>query len=324
MSAQGSESQSTRRFIGVAEPATKSTPYAVLTDYPTDDPHSAVGQVYRFEIDGGKSKAMSALSTNDDLSVIWASPEGNLWVGSALGNIWTTSAVNWDASAIDGLDFEQVDPDFTWKVIELPLRPNENACRVSAIWGSSDRDVHVGTREGRLLHWDGKTWRHSYVDNGYAIVALHGSAADNVWAVGRKGVVLHFDGANWKRMSLPAGDEREDLSGVWASSNDRVHICSSAGVVFTGDRNELTHLGRGPNGFHGIAGLNADLYLSAQQGVCALRGDKLSYESDQLTTTGVYRLNSRLAFVEAEQDVPGLVIHDPANAEQPWIGCKAR
>jgi hypothetical protein len=320
---EGSEPSSIRRFLSVAEPANKSTPYAVLTDYPESDPKSAVGQVYRFELDGGKSKATSVLSTNDNLATIWASPEGNLWIGTALGNVWTTAAVNWDASAIDGLDWEQVDPDYQWKAIELPLRPDESICRVTALWGSSDSDIHASTREGKLLHWNGKTWSHSYVEGGFAIQAVHGSAPDNVWAVGRRGVVLHYNGKGWRRAGLPQGYEREDLSGVWVTA-EKVHICSSGGAVFRGDAKELSLIGNGPDGFHGIAELDGVYYLAAGKRVCSLRGDKMHIEGEQLTAAGVFRLNQRVAFVETQQDVPSLVIHDPANIEQPWIGCKAR
>jgi hypothetical protein len=256
--------------------------------------------------------------------VIWASPEGNLWVGSALGNIWTTAAVSWDVTAIEGLDLEQIDPDFQWKASELPLRPNESTCRVSAIWGSSDNDVHVGTREGKLLHWDGRTWRYTYVDGGYAIEHIHGSGASDVWAVGRRGVILHHAGKSWRRIALPAGHEREDLSGVCASAPEQVYICSSAGSVFRGSSRELSLLGHGPDAFLGIAELHGTCYLAANPRVCALQGDKLHIERDQLAAVGVFRLNDRVAFVEAQQELPSLVIHDPADAEQPWIGCKAR
>jgi hypothetical protein len=319
------EQSSIRRFISIAEPATKSTPYAVLTDYLEADPKNAVGQVYRFELDGGKSKSLSVLSTNDNLSVISASPEGNLWVGSALGNIWTTAAVSWDANAIDGLDWEQVDPDYQWKAIELPLWPNESRCRVSAIWGSSDSDVHVGTREGKLLRWNGKAWSYTYTEGGYAIESIHGSGANDVWAVGRRGVILHYAGKNWRHISLPEGHEREDLSGVCVSSPEQAHLCSAGGSVFRGTAKEINFLGHGPDTFHGIVELHGTCYVAANKRVCALEGDKLHIERDGLAAVGVFRLNNRVAFVEGQQEVPSLVIHDPAEAEdRAWVGYKAR
>lgn len=320
---EGSEPRSIRRFISVAEPTRKATPYAVLTDSLESDPKNAVGQVFRFELDGGKSKALSALSTNDNLATIWASPEGNLWVGSALGNVWTTAAVNWETSAIAGLDWEQVDPEFQWKAIELPLRPSESLCRVTALWGSSDSDVYASTREGALLHWNGKAWRHSYVEGGYAIQAVHGSAPDNVWAVGRGGVVLHYAGKGWRPVGLPQGHEREDLSGVWVTA-EKVHLCSSGGAIFRGDASELSLFRSGPDSFQGLAELDGTYYLAAGKRVCSLNGDRMHVESEKLTAAGVFRLNQRLAFVETQQDVPSVVIYDPANVEQPWIGCKAR
>ena len=94
--------------------------------------------------------------------------------------------------------------------------------------------------------------------------------------------------------------------------------------MFRGDPKGFRLVGNGPDGFHGIAELDGAYYFAAGKRVCSLHGDKMHVEGEQLTAAGVFRLNQRLAFVETQQDVPSIVIHDPASVEQPWIGCKAR
>jgi hypothetical protein len=307
-----STEETLRHFIDVAEPMGRDTPYAVLTD-----PSDASGALVRFEVGSDDSTGSAMLTTNDSLSTIWAAASGNLWVGSARGRVWTTADVSWDAKKIRGLEWESSDPDFEWKAVELP-RPST----VSAIFGSSDRDVHVGTAEGALLHWDGEQWRPSGSGSEQAIARLHGAASGEVWAVGGKGLTLHFDGRSWQRLALPGKDAQEDLTGVWVGSK-QTYICSAGGSIWSGDRAGLKHIGSFPYTFHGLVEFKGTLFLAGgDDGVCVLRGKNVEVERDTFFAVGVYALNQRLAFLQALQDPPAVVIHDPRQEEDnAWLGC---
>ena len=301
-----------QHFIDVAEPSNKRTPYAVLTD-----PSDASGAVVRFAISSDEASGSASLTTNDSLQRIWASPAGNLWLGSARGRVWTTAALDWDPKKIRGLSWEASDPDYEWKAVELP-----GTNQITAIYGSSDQDVHVGTAAGSVLHWNGAEWRQTLGDNTQAITRVHGAAAGDVWAVGDNGLVLHFDGRSWQRQALPGKAAQENLTGVWASA-EQVHICSSGGAIWTGDATRLTHVGSFPYMLHGVVEFAGKVFLAGgDDGVCVLQGKKVEVERDTFFAVGVYALNGRLAFLQALQDPPAVVIHDPKQEDDnAWLGC---
>jgi hypothetical protein len=317
------ESETIRHIIYVAEPADTNVPYGVLTQYDEHDPINAVGAVVRFEITEDQTDSKSTLETNDNLSCIWASPQGNLWVGSADGRIWTTSAVKWNANDISGLEWESRDPKFEWKGMELPRRRGKKSLNAAAISGSSDQDVYVGTFDGSILHWDGKSWTHSSTENTDSIQRMHGTGPKDQWAVGRNGVVLHYDGRAWKRLALPGDAGEENLTGVWASSADEVHICSTSGAIYTGSRNGLSRLGDYSYEFYGIVEFGGTMYLAGgDDGALVLKGNKVDVARDTFDAAGVYRLNQRLSFVQPIQEEPAIVVHDPKSKKRPWMLCE--
>ncbi len=162
-----------------------------------------------------------------------------------VAHVWSTAKVSWSPPDGDGLQWEQTDPDLTWKVGALPRMPNGRSVFGSALWGTSDADVHMGTFAGAILHWDGAAWAYTELENARPINALHGTGAANTWAVGRNGVVLHFDGARWAVVPLPGGVARgETLTGVWARSVDEVFICSTSGAIFHGNHRSAMGPGR--------------------------------------------------------------------------------
>jgi hypothetical protein len=315
------EGETISHIIYVAEPVGKNTPYALLTQYNEHDPMNAAGAVVRVEITDDTSTE-STLETNDNLSCLWASPGGNLWVGSADGRIWTTSAVQWDTNKIADLEWASKDPDYEWKGMELPRRRGKKSINAAAITGSSDKDVHVGTFDGSIVHWDGTSWTHSASENTDSIQRMHGTGPKDQWAVGRNGVVLHYDGRAWKRLALPGDSSDENLTGVWASSPDEVHICSTSGAIYTGNRNGLSRLGDYSHEFYGIVEYEGDMYLAGgDDGALVLKGNKVRVARDTFDATGVYRLNRRIAFVQPVQDEPAFVVRDPKHKKHPWMLC---
>ena len=115
-----------------------------------------------------------------------------------------------------------------------------------------------------------------------------------------------------------------NLTGVWALSAEEVYICSSSGALFHGSHNGLERLGEYPYRFYGIVEFDGELYLAAgDHGVCVLRGNVIEQVKKTFSTSGIYRLPTRIAFVEPNQsEKPRVVVHDPADPK-PWSGWSA-
>ena len=85
---------------------------AIRTVYWETDAIHAVGQVSRFVKQApGEYTGRTVVNTNDGLANVWASPDGNAWVGSAWGRVYTTAAVPWDQTKFNEVTIEQSDPD---------------------------------------------------------------------------------------------------------------------------------------------------------------------------------------------------------------------
>src|SRR5512145_2206534 len=308
MSTSDDEEDKVKEVISVAQPVGKPV-YAILTAYEPMDAINAVGQVVQFtEHSDGEISCDGILNTNDGLCFIWCSPQNNLWVGSSDGRVWTTADVKWDPSKIEGIEVTQSDPNFKWKGMDVLCEPKGESHMIATLWGSSDQDMHVGTFEGAILHWNGKKWSYGQRQNEQPLQDMHGTGPKNVWAVGRNGTVLHFDGNRWSKVPLPGDAEKgENLTGVWALSDDEVHVCSQSGAIF-----------------YGIVEFKEAMYLAAgDDGVCSLKGNKLKRVRKTFGTAGIFRLPTRLAFVEPDQsEEAGVVIHDPESGD-PWLGWTA-
>lgn len=310
-----------KHFIYAADPRVHDGFYGVYTTYFESDALAAVGAVYRFQnsADGLVGYSMS-LNTGDDLACVAASPEGNLWVGSSRGNVWTTADVTW-SSSLKGIESEQEDPHFSWKVMPAPQPDGRGGYNLSAIWASSDRNVYFGTFQGAIFNWDGGRWSVSHAENKTSIVRMHGTGASDIWAVGRDGLVLHFDGKGWRGVPLPQDDGAgEVLTGVWALSSDEVYICSSSGKIFHGSRHGLELVGAFPHSFFGIVEFEGRLLLAAgDAGVCELVGNRVEVVRGSFAATGVYAAERRVLFVEPAQKKPRVIVHEPSSAK-PWLG----
>ena len=323
------EPREIRHFIDAADAGTHNGFYALLTMYWETDALNAMGQICRFWKDPNDpdvSPYRTSLNTNEALECLWASPEGNLWVGSRWGRVWTTADVDWDANAIPGIDWEQEDPYFHWKGTLAPIHPRHQASpefgyNIAGIWCSSDHDVYFCTFDGDIMHWDGKQFRIVLVENDSSLIRMHGTGPNDVWAVGRDGIVLHSDGSGFRQVPLPDGlGEGEVLTGVWALSPEEVYICSTSGKVFRGGRHGLERVGDYPPSFYGIVGWQGRLILAGgDSGPMELQGNKLSQLRDTFAATAVYVLGDRVGFVEPAQVRPRVIVHDPTS-HNPWAG----
>jgi hypothetical protein len=290
--------------------------YMVQTSYWETDAGNAVGMILRSGW-GRDERYETDLSTNNQLRNLWSTTKGSLWVGSTDGNVWTTAGVPWGDSPPD-TEYEERPPKGRWKVMKLPSMQGFGFKPIlTAVWGTSDEDVHFGTFKGGLYHWEGRGWVQACPEVRSCINHIHGSATDDVYAVGEDGLILHWDGHVWRRLPYP-GDGTDGLTGVRALDRDESFICGRSGRILHGNRSGFEVLGEFRAPFYGISHFRGRLILAAgDAGVWELLGNRTAVLKDTIATVGVFELKRILAFVEPAQEPASLVEFDP-EADSPW------
>lgn len=168
----------------------------------------------------------------------------------------------------------------------------------------------AGTRDGRLIEWDGKEWRHALSPAGKA--RIHGMAFASLrsgwmvgdgffarwdgtrwkkadmrdiprmydvvltgngrgWAVGDHGAIFEYDGAAWKKMDVRGSFFR--LRAVACASPSACWTAGAAGAVFgwDGARWQRTRLGT-PERFTAVAVRDGQALLAGDRGTLFRRG----------------------------------------------------
>ncbi|HEX4422747.1 MAG TPA: hypothetical protein VH165_32755 [Kofleriaceae bacterium] len=292
--------------------------YLMFIDYRPDDPNSAAGHIHWIP-DSDDEEPAQILATNDPLTTLWASPSGSVWAASAHGNVYTTAKVTWPAPRVKGLDFDSLDPDVPFQVTTLPAtRGTRRPPNVTALWGTSDRDVFAGTYGGTIYHWDGRKWTEADLGAKRAINAIHGPAG-NVFAVGYDDVIAHFDGTEWRRLRDPDGGA-EVLTGVCWTGKQAV-ICSGSGRLLAATPAQVTTLASSNLPLQCVATLGPRILLGAgPKGVAELRNGVVKVIKDDVLAVNAMTGRDRVYFVEAAQEVSAFVIYDPEDEDEgPWI-----
>jgi hypothetical protein len=140
----------------------------------------------------------------NDAMAFWRSPAGKLyactswrvmlWNGS---NDWTT----------------------TYSMPEPEMQTNS----LAALWGRSDSEVYIGGKAGKILRFDGSTWKTEPTPGAGVINGISGNAAD-VYAVGDNALVWRRVGTAWQKVTgveLREGDHFTQIvtgaDGVYAA-----------------------------------------------------------------------------------------------------------
>ncbi|NEA97997.1 hypothetical protein [Streptomyces sp. SID13726] len=280
----------------------RGTTWFLLIAYRPGDSGRAAGYVFRRPVDG-TGPAENVLATNDTLRELWCSPLGHPWLTSTTGLVWTTAPVSWrDREATGDLEFEVPEGGLGWRHVELP-RQESNGLRPNpmAIWGSSDRDVHVATFGGVLYHWDGEVWTQHDPGLRKPIGALRGRGADDVYAVGYGSTLLHFDGARWRVLDDPDGPATDDiLTAVVFLPDGDVLISgkSRGGRVLRGSAERgFTVAGRHGLPLSDMALVDGRLFLAAgKSGAAELTDDGVRILRDDLAPWSVAGGRGRVYF----------------------------
>lgn len=99
---------------------------------------------------------------------------------------------------------------------------------VSAMWGSSDRDVWVFTLDGLGHHYDGTRWTDEMMPS--EAYSATGYGASNLWVGASAGRLMNYNGTRWTITSTR--DTAAPIRGIYIASSDRVALISSSAVQF--------------------------------------------------------------------------------------------
>lgn len=298
--------------------------FMLVTIYEESNGLNPVANIFRQGL-GRTADFDYVLNTNQPLGSLWVSPEGHLWCGSSNGNIWTSSPQTLPTTPA-GLDFDTPatadGTRLTWSVGSLPPHAVSSATPiVTAVWGTSDRDVHAGTFRGSFYHWDGVRWMEMPSGLNHAVNRFHGLASNDVYAVGYGGLISHFDGLTWQLIACPPeAGVAPTLTGVRAISETMVFICGTGGQVLIGNAVAgFRLLTREDVAFYGLAYFERRIVLAAgNDGVFELDGAVARLLKDNCQTVSVHECGDLLFFVEPSQDPGPRVIEYNPREERPW------
>jgi hypothetical protein len=302
---------------------TESAICHIELSYEEGDMGHSVGGVYGIPRDPVVGTVpRTILTTNDGLSVLWASQSNALWVASMSGHVATTAAVQWPLAK--GLIYRSHDPMVPWTVTALPpVRATGIAPNVTALWGIDDQNVFAGTYGGHIYSWNGTQWIQVYQgpEEGLGTIrAFGGDRADNVFAVGQNGVLLHFNGASWRQLVVPGNaNGRENFTGIHTYPNGEVIISAngSQGRLLHGTANGLMEIVRTPIQLIGLVVLGERVLLATGDGVAELFGNNVQMIKSNFSTTSVWPGRGRVFFLEPAPPASSYVEHDPRNTSAP-------
>ena len=300
--------------------ATERHVFVLLTIYEQSNALNPSGQLYRTTREREADSDL-LLSTNDALSCLWVSDDGEVWLGSSNGNLYTTAAVAFTPHRDAGLDVALETPGLDWHITTLPaLRASGRAPQVQALWGSNNRNVFAATAEGALFHWDGATWTEQDSPVDTELVMLHGSGADDVYAVGAQGVVLHYDGNAWQRVLTTPALGSDLVSAVWGTRGEQVWACTVQGRILKGNRNGVAVIAQHDGAsWYGLGFVGGKLvFADASSGAWTLeRDDSLALLKGGFAPVALFDAGDRLYFIETDQPDPAVIEYAP-RLGAPW------
>jgi hypothetical protein len=299
--------------------------YFLRIDYDEVDIASAVGHVFQTSAAQSRTEQPTqVLSTNDALRVMWASPSGALWVGSANGHVATTAAVQWPA-AQRGADYGATSGP-AWSATSLPLLAGSGLPpNITALWGTSDNNVFAGTHGGHIYHWDGQAWRQAHRDNPAlrrTVRAFGGTGPHDVYAVGSQGMLLHFDGQAWQQLPLPGeAQANEGFTAVLALPDQSVFIsaASNTGRLLHGTASGLSEFTQCDMPLIDMGAIGDRVLFATGAGVAELTGRSIQTIKSTFMTATLSAGQGRLFFIEPAPPVACYAEYDPRQTERPWV-----
>lgn len=162
---------------------------------------------------GSTWEAMGTWNQPSEAIAFWRSPAGKLY---ACG---PTRVMQWDGTN----DWNQ-----SYAVPQEEIQQT----MLSTIWGRSDSEIYIGTKNGKILRFDGQTWQAETTPGTGAITGMDGNASD-VYAVGESALVWRRVGGSWQRVM---GIEQRDGDSFTQIVNapDGVYAAQRTPSMYTG------------------------------------------------------------------------------------------
>lgn len=316
-----SNEENTRVILGVVESNSKLWYYELIevpgNDYP-------VGNVYTISNENkiGEIPELS-LQTTDELSTIWCSPEGSIWVGSSNGFVATTSNFNWENKTVK--TYKSIDKNCRWSSTELPkLISNGLPPNITVLWGLNDNYVFAGTYHGHIYLWNGFEWLQSYdasENKSGTIKSFAGISNNQVVAIGQNGCLLNFNGENWNLVNVEEKNNgRENFTGIHAYENGYFIISGNGtnGRILKGKINNLVEICRTPIQLVDLVVLNERILFVTDAGVAELFGKEVQIIKSNFIPTKACSGINKVFFINPTFEKPNIIIHNPEPTDRPW------
>lgn len=144
----------------------------------------------------------------------WASPAGTLYACAP----WRVTRWNGTNDWVD-----------SYVVPEAEMQTTV----LNAIWGRSESDIYVGAKNGKILHYDGSTWKSETTPGAGVINAISGNST-NVFAVGDDALVWRRTASGWIRMNGISPANQGDHFTHMVSRADGVYALQRTAAQYTG------------------------------------------------------------------------------------------
>ncbi|MBD3225341.1 MAG: hypothetical protein GF313_11460 [Caldithrix sp.] len=137
------------------------------------------------------------------MHAIWGSSANDVYVGGdAAGTYGPTLSAMWHYNGEN------------WK--RLKIHDNEGGDILlnsfQDIIGFGENDIYfVGSRI--IVHFDGKRWTETYLDDDASLYAIWGASPDDIWTGGLDGKLFQYDGSRWHPFQAPDSINIRSLSG---------------------------------------------------------------------------------------------------------------
>jgi hypothetical protein len=105
---------------------------------------------------------------------------------------------------------------------------------INVIRGDADGNIYTAGQGGIIMKYDGDSWSEMYSDDSYYFFDLLVRSSTTIFAVGREGYVFKYDGESWRRMPRVTG---YDLLDIWGFRSDELFVAGRNGTIifYNGD-----------------------------------------------------------------------------------------
>lgn len=163
---------------------------------------------------------------------------GNTWEG--MGPSWVQPADTiafWRASsgtiyACGSWRVTRWNGSNDWNQIYLVPDSEMQDTVLCTIWGRSDSEIYIGSRNGKILRFNGTTWVTEVTPSGGVLKGISGNASD-VYAVGENALVWRRGSSAWQRLNGVEQREGDNFTQIVAGG-DGVYAAQRSSGIYTG------------------------------------------------------------------------------------------